>query len=165
MKKLLLFLLFITLPYVGFAQLAKFQAMYLYNFTRYIAWPTEYQSGEFVIGVMGYDNDITVELRDIATQRKVSSQDIKVVEFSNAKQIKKCHILFIPKTKMGSYENILAAAKVFNILIVTEESYFPENASINLVYSDKKLRYDVNRPNILAAGLKISDRLIAVSSN
>ena len=61
--------------------------MYLYNFTRYIAWPTEYQSGEFVIGVMGYDNDITVELRDIASQRKVSSQDIKVVEFSNSKQI------------------------------------------------------------------------------
>ncbi len=164
MKKLLLLLAFITLPYVGFAQLAKFQAMYLYNFTRYIAWPTEYQSGEFVIGVMGYDNDITLELRDIASQRKVSSQDIKVVEYSNSKQIKKCHILFVPKTKMGSYEAILAAAKAYNILIVTEESYFPENASINLVYADKKLRYDVNRPNILAAGLKISDRLIAVSN-
>ena len=70
----------------------------------------------------------------------------------------------MPKTKMGSYEAILAAAKAYNILIVTEESYFPENASINLVYADKKLRYDVNRPNILAAGLKISDRLIAVSN-
>lgn len=165
MKKLLILISIIALPTVGFAQLAKYQAMYLFNFTRYIAWPSEYQNGEFVIGVMGYDNDITTELLEIASKRKVSNQEITVTEFSNVKQLKRCHILFIPKKKMGSYAEIVAAAKKYNTLIVTEESYTPENASINMVYADKKLRYDVNKPSIYAAGLKLSDRLLVISEN
>lgn len=164
MKKLLLILTIITLPYVGFAQLAKYQALYLYNFTRYIEWPTEYQSGDFTIGVVGSSTEIGAELLDIASKRKVSNQSLVIEEFSSVKQIKKCHILFITKKKMGDYAAIVAAAKKYNTLIVTEESYTPDNAAINMIYADKKLKYDVNKPALAQAGLKISDRLLAISN-
>ena len=163
MKKLILLVAFIALPLVGFAQLAKYQALYLFNFSRYIEWPAEYQNGDFTIGVVGNNAEITPELKDIASKRKVGTQMMEVVEFKNASDIKKCHILFIPKNKMGNYENIAAKAKSYNILIVTEESYFPDSSSINMVYDGTKLKYDVNVPNTKTAGLKISDRLLAVS--
>lgn len=152
-----------VMPLLGFSQLAKHQALYLFNFSRYIEWPADYKDGNFVIGVFGSGSEITSELRDIASKRKVGTQTLEIVEFSSPSDIKKCHILFVTKSKMGKFDLITSKALNFNTLIVTEATSFPPNSSINLVFDGAKLKYDVNIVNAKAAGLKVSDKLIAVS--
>lgn len=159
----ILFTLFALMPLMSFAQLAKHQALYLYNFTRYIEWPADYREGNFIIGVIGTGSEVAGELKDIASKRKVGAQTLEVMEFSSAADIKKCHILFVPKGKMGKFDQITAKALNYNTLIVTEASSTPTNSSINLVFDGVKLKYDVNRESAAAAGLKLSDKLIAVS--
>lgn len=147
----------------SYSQLAKHQALYLFNFTRYVEWPADYKEGNFIIGVVGSGSDVVPELKDIASKRKVGAQSLEIVEFNSPADIKKCHILFVPKSKMGKYDLITSKALNFNTLIVTEAASFPPNSAINLVFDGVKLKYDVNSVNAKAAGLKVSDKLIAVS--
>lgn len=123
----------------------------------------DYQQGNFLIAVIGSGSEISAELKDIASKRKVANQTLEILEFKGAKDVRKCHILFVPKEKMGDFDAISAKALNFNTLIVTEDSSFPASSAINLVFDGSKLKYDVNLPNAKAAGLKVSDKLIAVS--
>lgn len=162
-KRFAIVILLSIIPLFGYSQLAKHQALYLFNFTRYIEWPAEYKDGNFIIGVVGSGTEIATELRDIASKRKVGAQTLEIAEFSTPADIKKCHILFVPKGKMGKFDLITSKALNFNTLIVTEATTFPPNSAINLVFDGAKLKYDVNSVNAKVAGLKLSDKLIAVS--
>ncbi len=93
-KAIFIITLFTLLSSSSFAQLAKMQALYLYNFTRYVEWPESYKTGDFVIGVAGTGSDVATELKDIATKRKVNAQVIQIIEFKSVKDYKTCHLLF-----------------------------------------------------------------------
>lgn len=162
-KVIFILALFTFLPSSSFAQLAKMQALYLYNFTRYVEWPESYKTGDFVIGVAGTGSEVATELKDIATKRKVNAQVIQVVEFKSVKDYINCHLLYIPHTKIGDFSGYIGKTKNSSTLIVTDESALPDGSMINLIFDGVKLKYDVNTTNAKAAGLKVSDKLVAVS--
>ena len=60
MKHIKLTGLLLILAFQGMAQqerpIHEMHAMMLYNFIKYIQWPNESESGEFVVGVMGEDD-------------------------------------------------------------------------------------------------------------
>lgn len=162
LKPLLLLSALVLFPLIGTAQLANHQALYLYNFTRYIEWPAEMQEGNFTIGVLGSNSDVASALKDISTKRKVGTRTLEVLEFKSSKDVKKCNILFIPKSKMGDYSASIAKLKS-GTLIVTEDSTFPDGSMINLVFDGTKLKYDINKGNVTSSNLKMSDKLSALS--
>ena len=161
--KLLLLSFFIISPFIGFAQLAKYQTIFIFSFTHYVDWSSEYKDGDFVIGVLGYNEELNAELKDMASKRKVGNQTIKIQQFKNCKDVNKCHILYILKEKMGDFKTCIDKVKDFNTLIVTEASSFPEGAAINMVFDGTKLNFDVNVANAKSHGLIVSDKLVAVS--
>ena len=63
MKKLILAVsIVLTLNGIVNAQVSRFQAMYIYNFSRMVEWPNEYKNGNFEIGVIG-NNSLMEELK------------------------------------------------------------------------------------------------------
>ncbi len=162
LKPIILLALLLLVPHLSKAQLANHQALYLYNFTRYIEWPTEMQEGNFTIGVLGSNSEVATALKDIATKRKVGSRTLEVLEFRSSKDVKKCNIVFIPKSKMGDYSASVAKVKS-GTLIVTEDTTFPDGSMINLIFDGTKLKYDINKSNASNAELKISEKLAALS--
>ena len=99
-----------------FAQSEKFQALFIYNFTKYIEWPTN-NNQEFVIGVLG--NDIIMnELKKVASNKKVGNQNIIVKTFTNKEEVATCNIVYIPSNKSNKLNEIIAKAND-NTLIVT----------------------------------------------
>ena len=63
-------------PIASRAQLANHQALYLFNFTRYIEWPADMQEGNFTIGVLGSNSEVATALKDISTKRKVGQAGV-----------------------------------------------------------------------------------------
>ena len=59
------------------AQETKYIAVFLYNFTRYVDWPNNVRTGDFVIGVLSDDN-IYNELMGIANGKSVGGQIVSV---------------------------------------------------------------------------------------
>mgnify|MGYP001799560797 CR=1 FL=1 len=74
------------------AQDYKFHSIFMYNFTKYIQWPASYQSGEFIIGVLG-TSPITEHLTNMAKVKSAGAQQFEIRIFSDASEVagRTCH--------------------------------------------------------------------------
>lgn len=164
MKKV--FFLMLYLGFVGLintnAQNEKFKALFIYNFTKYIEWPTGQRQGDFIIGVLG-NSPLTKELETIAGKQKVGLQNIVVKTFASVDEIISCHILFIPSGKSTQMTLILSKLSDKSTLIITDkEGLALQGSGINFVSDGDKLKYEVNRTNIEKKGLTVSNALLAL---
>jgi hypothetical protein len=163
MKSGLLFSLLVCLCGFGFnatsnAQDEKFKAIFIYNFTKYINWPSS--EGDFVINVLG-DDAISREIGEIATKKTVGNSKIRVSKILVPSDIKECKILYITAGKTDLLGEIFLIAKKNNILVITEKTNSCKNGScINFLNKDGKLTFEISKANINMCGLEISSDLL-----
>lgn len=139
--------------------IAQAQAVFIYNFTRLIEWPSDYKTGDFVIGVLN-SNDLFNELKTFTNGKSVGSQPITVVKFSTPQSITRCHILFVPfgKTKeLPTITGILGGAKT--LIISERKGALEDGATINFVIVEDKLKFELKASNATKLGLKINSNL------
>jgi len=143
----------------AYGQDYKLYKVYIYNFTKYIQWPTDKQSGDFIIGVVG-KSAMLEELQSIAASRTVGSQKIVIKEFSNATDVDNCHVVFIPSNKSNLLGELSTKFGNKPVLIITEKTGLGKQGSnINFVLIDGKLKYELNKEAIEKTGLKVSTEL------
>ena len=160
-KKIFLFaagLLFL-LSNTSFSQDYKFHSVFIYNFTKYIQWPSAYQSGDFVIAVLG-NSEITENLQKMAAVKTVGSQKIVVKEISNVTEAGKCHILFVPDNKSNNLDEALVQYGSSPTLIITERAGMGKKGSgINFILQGGKWKFELNKPAIESTNLRVSSEL------
>ncbi len=163
MKKTIFILLyFFVVPNFGEAvgQDAMFKALFMYNFTKYIDWPSSYKSGDFVIGVLG-NNAIISELHQIAKRKSTGNQPIRVKKFSSVENITKCHILYIPPNRSANLGAALKKLKNKPTLIITDQKGLTtRGACINYVKINGNQKFEISKQNIERRGLKVSSFLM-----
>jgi hypothetical protein len=71
---------------------AKCKAIYLYNFTKYIEWPEDYKTGNFVIGVYGNYPMLLTELNRMASTKTAGSQKFEIKSVNTVEAASKYHI-------------------------------------------------------------------------
>jgi len=141
------------------AQNAKFQALFIYNFSKNIEWPAGYLSSEFVIGILGSASSIENELRQIALVKTVRNKPIKIITFPAVQNITDCNILYIPRSRSSMLERTLVAVQNKPILIVTDKSGL-RGAGINFLDNDFDLEFEINLTDLQKRGLKADKTLI-----
>lgn len=169
MKKFYVVITFIMMSSLVFCQTSasKYQALFVYNFTRYIEWPAAVSSGDFVIGILG-NGSISNDLNELANGKFVGAQKITVKQFANVGEITNCHLLFVNRSFISQFPDLVAKFQGKNTLLVTDKPGMTEKgAGINFVIDDGKQRFEVNRNTIEKSGLKINSKLLemAVASN
>jgi len=138
----------------------KLQSVFIYNFIKYIEWPADYKSGDFIIGSLG-DSPTTEELDKLAATRRAGTQKIVVQKYNSVGDIGRCHILFIPETKNVKMDDILDKVGGNSTLVITEKAgLIKDGASISFVYKDRKQEFELNKNNIQESGLKVSTNLL-----
>ncbi len=163
MKKIFLTLIvWIGLGHINTqGQIEKFKAAFIYNFAKNMEWPSQYKTGDFIIGVLG-KTPVTSELKKLEGTRTIGAQKIKIKVFSNPSQITRCHILYIPKNANKNFSP--AIKKVDKTLIVVDDAKLIDSgAGIGFVMKNNKLRFKLNKSNIEKRQLKVSSTLINLS--
>lgn len=138
----------------------KFHTVFIYNFTKYIKWPDDAPSGNFVIGVVG-KSGITAPLQEMAASKNVNGKPIEVKIFNSVAEIQGCHMVFLPSDK--SKELAAMRSKLANepTLIISEKNGLAQQGSdINFVLSDGRWKFEVNQATTEMHKLKISQELI-----
>ena len=163
MKKIIIkvILLFIIFPGVLFAQtgIPRAQAMFIYNFSRLIEWPSSYKSGSFVIGIFG-SSAIANELNSYTTGKKVGTQAITVQELRSIDEISKCHILFVPFSRTKQLGQIVAKINNMSTLLITEKNGAIDlGSAINFLTVGDKLKFEIKQTNASRYGIKVSSKL------
>ncbi len=137
----------------------KYQALFIYNFTRYIEWPSN-SSSEFTVGVIG-KSSVYNELMGIAEGRKVGSQTIKVKKFASAAEVSNCQILFVSSDASSQVASIAQALASKNTLIITERlGLISKGAGINFVLDEGKQKFQMSKSNLQKTGLKVNAQLV-----
>ena len=156
----LLLLLFQMSGVKASGQIAKFKAAFIFNFTRYIEWPSTYNPSEFVIGILGKDIELADELNMIASTKNVAGKSIRVENYSSASGIGNCNILFVSSSHSGQIGSALGKIGNKNILLVSDSpGSIGKGSAINFVFNDNKLGFEIKSAVAKQKGLKVSSSL------
>jgi hypothetical protein len=142
------------------------KAVFIYNFSRFVAWPADAFSspGEpFVIGVLG--SDPFGERLDEAVRGELIGQHPLVVRrFSDVSQIGDCRNQFIDPSEDARLGKILATLDHHSVLTVSDvDDATARGVMIQLDTEDNRVRLRVNVGSARAAGLRISSNLLRLA--
>ena len=161
MKKCIV--LIICFSILGFKQLygqnEKFKALFIYNFTKYIEWPSAPSDNVFTIVVLG-DSPIKTELESISSYKKIGNASIVVKTAATVAEIGNAFIVYITPQKKKFLGEIAALYSGKPILIITDEA---QGAfGINFVEVDQKQSFQVSKSRIEAHQLKVNSSLLSL---
>ena len=173
MKKILLILflpiaLFVmramVAPDQGEEANAKIKAIYIYNFTKYIEWPQDYKTGNFIVGVLGSNSSLLGELNKMASAKTVGSQKFEIKNIASAAEATNCHIVYILNDKSTQLADVVGKVKGKSALIVTDkEGLASKGAAINFVIVENKQKIELNKSNIERYKLKVAEQLVSMA--
>ncbi|WP_083631321.1 YfiR family protein [Labilibacter marinus] len=157
---ILLVLVFMTISVPG--QQSMFKALFMFNFAKYIEWPASSNQTEFVIGVYGNDEIIT-ELKKLAAARKINNKSIVVKSVKSPSEAGNAHIFYIPPSKSGEIDKVTSFFTGKSTLIVSDkDGLCKKGAGINYVMQGGKMKFEVNKANIIKQKLKVDPKLISL---
>jgi hypothetical protein len=138
-------------------------SMMVFNFTRYVQWPTEGATNEFVIGVIG-NNEMYNTLQTWYGGKPRGGQTFVVKKFNSAAEVTDCQVLYIDKSKSGEFDGATAKLKGKNTLVITDKNGLGEKGSgINFKTVENKLKFELNQKAIEASNLKVSGALSSMA--
>lgn len=156
---IVLFLLF-TLFHAWAQNAYAVHANIIYRFTKYINWPDDKKTGDFVIGVIG-ETPLYDELKLFISNKTVAGRRFVIKKFSTNAASYNCHILFVSDEESGSLKRIAASTAGTPTLLVTEsEGLTRKGACINFVIVEDRLKMEINKANIEKRSLDIASELL-----
>jgi hypothetical protein len=164
----------------------EIKAAFLYNFMKFIEWPTDKMGDAnepVVVGLIG-SKDFVKAIEPIV-QKKINNKNITLKYFAGYEKLKKpqeadeeqwnqkietlksCHLLmFCGDDSVGieAAGEIIKALRDSPVLTVGEEDDFLESGGmINFLMEDKKVRFEISAVAAKKGKLKISSQLLRLA--
>ena len=141
----------------------QIKAAFLYNFVKFVDWPTQAYAGPTsptVIGILG-ENMFGHNLEQAIHNKVIHHHSLQFKQFDSAAEVTNCQVLFISASERNRFPQILAALRGKSILTVSESGHFiPDGGMINFIIVDRKVRFQINNRAARQAGLIISSDLL-----
>ncbi len=143
--------------------LATSQAIYVYNFLRYIKWPDNSIGDKFVITVYG-NSPIYSELVNFTRTRKFGAKPIVINRTNNPDEIKGSHVVFVSSEKTNSIASIKQEIGKSPLLIIGEmEGSKDMGATIELLLLNNRLNFRIDEISAQQQQLIVSKELLKLS--
>ena len=145
---------------------AKYKAVFLYNFTRYFEWPDKKKEGNFIIYIVGKNDNLITELKGLATKKKVGNQDIEIKTSSVFDPAIISQIIYLLPDVSKSVGEVSAKNKKQGTLVVSENiGACKTGSTINFLAIENKLKFEYSKNNAVKAGLKTNDEFKSLAIN
>jgi len=139
------------------------QALFIYNFFKFVNWSNYDELKSFNVGVLGDDKNLVFdELVNISKQEKAKGLPIKVKRLKNLSQLDDIQLLYFDKSANLKFDKIYSAIGSKHILLVSK-GYPYGKSMINFVMDEDKVQYELNETKCELAGLKASKVLTIVA--
>jgi hypothetical protein len=145
---------------------SKIKAVFLYNFTRYFDWPEQKKTSNFIIYVIGKNENLIRELNNLAKSKKVGNQDIEIKNSTAYDPSVPSHIIyFLPEMASKPVSEAASKNKNKGALVVAEiPGACKSGASINFIVIENKLKFEYSKNHAVKAGLKTNDDFKALAA-
>jgi hypothetical protein len=167
LRRALFLILLLALPAAAAAQKAAeydVKAAFLYNFTKFVDWPSEAfpDPNSLKICVLG-DDPFGKSLQAV-TDEQVGGHKLIVTRTESLAKPSGCQVLFISRSEREHLGQILAAVRDSPVLTVADTDGAAERgAIINFVLEGSKVRFEINTDSADRAKIKISSKLLQLA--
>lgn len=145
---------------------AKIKAVFIYNFTKYFEWPNNKKTGNFLIYIIGKNDNLINELKSLAVRKKVGNQDIEIVNTPSYDANVSANIVYLLPELSKSIGNVNGKAKSKGVLVISETANGAKTgAAINFLVIESKQKFEYSKNNAIKAGLKANDDFKALAIN
>lgn len=145
---------------------SQVKAAYLYNFGKFVTWQPDQaaDSGSLQICLLGKDPFGPVLDATVAGE-SIDGRRITVTRIAKVQDAPQCRILFVGLSEEGRLGSILAAARRFGMLTVSDIPNFVEQGGIiEFISQQERIRFEVNRSAAEQSHLVLSSQLLKVAS-
>ncbi|MBT4496141.1 MAG: YfiR family protein [Gemmatimonadetes bacterium] len=148
------------------ARLAKFKAVFIYNFVEFVKWPETKNAGSITIGVVS-NSFLLPTLEAVARKRKASGEEIVIKKHVTvndtliAQSFPSYHILFVGPAltdELGMIAESLAGKHV--LIIGDTDGFAKKGVAVNFILIDGKLKFEINTKALSRAGLEMHSQLL-----
>lgn len=145
---------------------SKYISNCLYSFSRYIEWPVERRSGDFIVTIVG-SKEVYTEMTRLTQNMKVGLQPIQVKYANSVNElIGFQHIVFINDWQSGKIGAVVQKTSGAGTLIVTEtEGMTGRGSMINFIPVNGLMQFEINLENFRKNRLMASTVLERMSYN
>lgn len=144
----------------------QLKGAFLYNFTKFIDWPTNAfpsPDAPLVIGIVG-DDPFGKTMDDLVRNDVIRNHPLVIKRLRAGDDLRTCHILFISRSETRRLPQLLDQLKGSPVLTVGDMGGFAEQGGmINLQVMEKTMRLEINQTIATEAGLQISSKLLKLS--
>jgi len=147
---------------------AAVKAAFLYNFSRYVQWPTPAPtppdtSGTFEVCVVA-DSEFTEEVRRTIEGESVGGRRLTSAQPRTVEAARRCQMLFVGQRDMNRAAHLLRGLRDAPVLTIGDSPDFLDHGGvIAFVRTGKNVRFDINRATAQSRGLTISSQLLRLA--
>ncbi len=142
---------------------SQVEAAYLYNFTRFVEWPSTVFAGDqapLVVGILGQD-PFGPLLDSLVAGEKIHGRPLQVRRFARVQDVADCQVLFISISETDRVSQICAALQNRHILTVSDIPDFARRGGIiEFVQEADRIRFRIALNRARAESLEISAKLL-----
>jgi hypothetical protein len=135
------------------------KALFIYNFTKFIEWPLEYNGTEFIIAVAG-DESVIKQMQNFLADKKTFGKKIIVKPYVKGARY---NIVYVTSAKNAMFYTVKNDVKRNKTVMITDEDLNSQGSHISFILDDDKVRYTVNKLAIEKLGLKVGQELMRYS--
>ncbi|MBI3233289.1 MAG: YfiR family protein [Bacteroidetes bacterium] len=134
-------------------------AKYIYHFTKYFEWPTEKESGSFIIGIYG-NKDLYGELKKISELKKINNRNIVVVDLSLEDDPSNCQMVFIGRASLINIDKIMLKIGNKPIMVLGDKmGYSKRGLDVNFIIKDDLLRFELSASALESKKIKTAKEI------
>lgn len=147
-----------------FAQMAKFQALYIFNFAKNTSWPMSDANKNLVITIIG-DKELVQELRELASTKTIANRNVVVRSAASVASVGKSDIICLGESKSEQISLVVNDQAGKNTLIVSsKQGQCANGAGIAFTKDNGKLGFEISNKNIQKNGLHMNQRIMKLGT-
>jgi hypothetical protein len=139
----------------------RLKAAYLFNFVKFIEWPSAAGSGPLIICVAGrnpFGEALVETLRgEYVSARMLQTRVISMPESG-------CHMVFLPQG-VATMPYLRAARDSPTLTVGESPEFIAEGGIVNFIAEDGKVRFEISSRAAQRAELRISSHLLRLARN
>ena len=143
------------------------RAVYLYNFAAFVDWPAasfETPTSPLRYCVLGTPA-LQTNVKRVLEGESVGDRPLELAPVNGPEDWRTCHLLYFDHSTQVQASRILSAARGTPVLTVSDsEAFARRGGMIGLVRKGERLRTFINRDAVTAAGIRISSKLLRIST-
>lgn len=140
----------------------ELKVAFLLNFARFSAWnPESPRAEEPVFSICVWRKNPFGDLLNKLAEKRVHARPVSPRVVMEVSQISSCDLLYLSGQEAKEFQVVLTGAQRFRVLTVTEG--IPDGGAIQLMLSDRQLRFECNLVEAAKIGVIFSSELLKLA--